>query len=122
MSLRALFAPNAVSKPPPTRLGVALVVAAFAVAHGPRVVHNLPKWHWEDGRHFHHKLAWFLAGTSPFVVLAHRLFIRYTYFGHVGLAIAAGAVTSAVTQWILVLRARKGEVRARRGDVAPAGA
>jgi hypothetical protein len=30
------------------------VVAAFAVVHGPHVVHNLPKRHWEDGRHFHH--------------------------------------------------------------------
>src|SRR5260221_11507774 len=36
-------------------------------------------------------LGWFLAGTSPFAVLAHRLFIRYTYFGHAGLAIVAGA-------------------------------
>jgi hypothetical protein len=34
--------------------GIAIVVAAFAVTQGPRVVHNLPKWHWEDGRHFHH--------------------------------------------------------------------
>src|SRR5258707_8813555 len=36
------------------RVGIAIVAAAFLVAQGPRVVHNLPKWHWEDGRHFHH--------------------------------------------------------------------
>src|SRR5258708_705247 len=58
MSLRALLARAAVWKPlsatPPSWLGVVLVLAAFALAHGPRVVHNLPKWHWEDGRHFHH--------------------------------------------------------------------
>ena len=91
------------------------MVAAFAIVQGPRVIHNLPKWHWEDGRHFHHNRqhvhsiadcflvpsAWeggaestyrplsanlyYLAGrsgTAPFVVLADRLFIRYTYFGH----------------------------------------
>jgi hypothetical protein len=61
----------------------------------------------QSGRVAAFGLAWFLAGTSPFAVLAHRLFIRYTYFGHAGLAIAAGAVASAVTQWIRQLRARK---------------
>jgi hypothetical protein len=58
MSFRALFARaqawNADPAMPSVRLGVAIVLAAFAVAHGPRVLHNLPKWHWEDGRHFHH--------------------------------------------------------------------
>ena len=37
-----------------TRAGIAVVVGAFALVQGPRVIHNLPKWHWEDGRHFHH--------------------------------------------------------------------
>jgi len=58
MSFRALFARaqawTADPATPSVRLGVAIVLAAFAVAHGPRVIHNLPKWHWEDGRHFHH--------------------------------------------------------------------
>jgi len=35
-------------------MGILLVLAAFAVAHGPRVVRNLPKPHWEDTRHFRH--------------------------------------------------------------------
>ena len=37
-----------------TRTRIAVVVGAFALVQGPRVIHNLPKWHWEDGRHFHH--------------------------------------------------------------------
>ena len=37
-----------------TPAGIAVVVGAFALVQGPRVIHNLPKWHWEDGRHFHH--------------------------------------------------------------------
>jgi hypothetical protein len=67
-------------------------------------------------------LTWFLAATSPFAVLADRLFIRYTYFGHAGLAIAAGALASAVTQSILEPRTRKAEVEAPKGYVAAAGA
>lgn len=51
-------------------------------------------------------LAWFFAGTAPFVVLADRLFIRYSYFGHAGLAIAAGGIASAVAQWIRARRVR----------------
>jgi hypothetical protein len=58
MSLRALFARStawtAETAPPSVRVGVAIVLAAFVVAQGPSVLHNLPKWHWEDGRHFHH--------------------------------------------------------------------
>jgi hypothetical protein len=52
-------------------------------------------------------LAWFFAGTAPFVVLADRLFIRYSYFGHAGLAVAVGGIASAVTQWIRLARSRK---------------
>jgi hypothetical protein len=33
-------------------------------------------------------LAWFLLGMAPFVGFANRLFMRYTYFGHAGLALA----------------------------------
>jgi hypothetical protein len=51
-------------------------------------------------------LAWFFGGTAPFVVLADRLFIRYSYFGHAGLAIAAGGIASAVAQWIRARRVR----------------
>jgi hypothetical protein len=41
---------------------------------------------------------WFLAGMAPFVILRDRLFMRYTYFGHAGLAIAAGALVLALSR------------------------
>ena len=36
--------------------------------------------------------AFFVAASSPYVILKSRLFMRYGYAGHAGLAIAAGAV------------------------------
>ena len=58
MFFRHLFAPlnsfRPGATPLSTRAGITIVVAAFAIVQGPRVIHNLPKWHWEDGRHFHH--------------------------------------------------------------------
>lgn len=42
-------------------------------------------------------LWWFVLGMSPFVIVADRLFMRYAYFGHAGLAVAlAGAGWLAV--------------------------
>jgi hypothetical protein len=57
----------------PARVGRSLRVAAFGVA-------------------------WFFAATAPYAVLAHRLFIRYSYFGHAGLALAVGGVAAAVQE------------------------
>jgi hypothetical protein len=37
-------------------------------------------------------LCWFLLGLGPFVILADRLFMRYAYVAHAGLALAAGGV------------------------------
>lgn len=58
MPLRAMLARAATSRvvraAPRPGVAVAVVLAAFALSLGPRTVHNLPKWHWEDGRHFHH--------------------------------------------------------------------
>src|SRR5438477_1759143 len=47
-------AARAASARTPVWVAVSLVLATFAVFHGARVVRNLHKWHWEDGRHFHH--------------------------------------------------------------------
>jgi len=41
---------------------------------------------------------WFLLGMAPFVVLRDRLFMRYTYFGHAGLAIAVTALLLALSR------------------------
>jgi hypothetical protein len=111
---------SALAATTPMRVAMACLVAAAAA------LMVAARWRparvGQSGRAAAFGLAWFLAGTSPFAVLADRLFIRYTYFGHAGLAIAAGAVASAVTQSLLELGARKGEVGAQEGDVAVAGA
>jgi hypothetical protein len=41
---------------------------------------------------------WFLLGMAPFVILRDRLFMRYTYFGHAGLAIAVAALLLALSR------------------------
>ncbi len=57
-------------------------------------------------------LAWFFAATAPFVVLADRLFMRYSYAGHAGLAIAAGGAAAALAQGGRATRAGVESVRA----------
>ena len=37
-------------------------------------------------------VAWFFVSTLPFAVFEGRLFMRYSYFGHAGLALCAGAL------------------------------
>ncbi len=43
-------------------------------------------------------LAFFLLAVAPFLVFDDRLFMRYSYFGHAGLALAAGAALYWVVQ------------------------
>ena len=49
-------------------------------------------------------LAWFVLGMAPFVILADRLFLRYTYFAHAGLSLA---VTGAAWACFEALRAHR---------------
>jgi len=59
----------------------------------------------EPGRAIAFGLGWFLVATSPFVVFGDRLFMRYAYLGHAGLALAIGGVAAAVQQrWEAVRR------------------
>jgi hypothetical protein len=74
--------------------GLALLTAALMIAARGR-----PDLVGRTGRVAAFGLAWFFAATAPFAILADRLFIRYSYFGHAGLAIAAGGVVSGVVHW-----------------------
>jgi hypothetical protein len=47
---------------------------------------------------------WFLATTLPFAIFASRLFMRYSYLGHAGLALSAGAIACGGTQLIRHVR------------------
>jgi len=55
---------------------------------------------------------WFLAAAAPYVILQDRLFMRYAYFPHAGLAVGLGALG-----WALEHRLRR---RALRVADAPA--
>ena len=46
----------------------------------------------------------FLLGVAPYVILESRLFMRYGYFGHAGLAISGGVVLREITAALLRLR------------------
>lgn len=39
----------------------------------------------------------FMIASAPYIILESRLFMRYGYFGHAGLAVAAGAIVRQVT-------------------------
>jgi 4-hydroxybenzoate polyprenyltransferase len=45
--------------------------------------------------------AWFLIATLPVAVFNGRLFMRYSYFGHAGLAICAGALVRELARFAL---------------------
>jgi hypothetical protein len=43
--------------------------------------------------------AWFLLAVAPFLIFQDRLFMRYGYFGHAGLAISVAALLRAAVSW-----------------------
>jgi hypothetical protein len=98
MSSRVL----AVSSWPWVRVAVVTLVAVAAAlavryrAHGPG--------EGSASRAVALGLAWFVLGMAPFVILADRLFLRYTYFAHAGLSLA---VTGAAWACFEALRAHR---------------
>jgi hypothetical protein len=46
---------------------------------------------------------WFLAAAAPYVILQDRLFMRYSYFPHAGLAVALSALAWALAERSLTL-------------------
>jgi hypothetical protein len=56
--------------------------------------------------------AWFLITTLPFTIFADRLFMRYGYLGHAGLALCVGGLVESVV----------GLISARRAVLPPATA
>jgi hypothetical protein len=60
---------------------------------------------------------WFVAGALPFLFFADRLFMRYGYFAHAGLAIVAAAAAQAA--WGVVRAWRPGAIPATAPPTAP---
>ena len=71
---------------------ITITVGAFAVIHrgyrntGYLAAARLPAF----------GFAWFIIGISPYIVLDSRLFMRYGYFGHAGLAICCTVVINEI--------------------------
>lgn len=61
-------------------------------------------------------LGWFAAATAPFVLFENRLYMRYSYFGHAGLAWFAGAL--GWFAWSLLRRPPPAERPATRSPAA----
>jgi hypothetical protein len=86
------------------RLGFCVLLAAEAAA----------LWRWRrpaDG--YEWRLAafgfgWFLAAAAPYAVLQDRLFMRYSYFPHAGLAIATSALAAILARRLMALRGSVG--------------
>jgi len=74
----------------PWALAAVALVGAAAAAVLLRARRAAPG---DGARAFTFGVAWFVLGMAPFVVFADRLFVRYTYFGHAGLALAAAGGT-----------------------------
>jgi hypothetical protein len=57
-------------------------------------------------------LGWFFVATAPFVVFADRLFMRYGYLGHAGLALAIGGLSAGIAErWTRARAARAVAIR-----------
>jgi hypothetical protein len=48
--------------------------------------------------------AWFLIATLPFTIFADRLFMRYSYLGHAGLALCVGGLVEGMVGWFSTRR------------------
>jgi Dolichyl-phosphate-mannose-protein mannosyltransferase len=55
--------------------------------------------------------AWFLIITAPYAIFADRLFMRYGYLGHAGLALCVGGLVESVVR-VFFARRDKTEIRA----------
>ncbi len=95
------------------RLAFCVLVAAEAAA----------LWRWRrrpldghEGRLAAFGFGWFLAAAAPYVILQGRLFMRYTYFPHAGLAVAVAALAALLGRRLASLAWRRGVPEGRTAD------
>ena len=48
--------------------------------------------------------AWFLIVTAPYAIFADRLFMRYGYLGHAGLALCVGGLVESIVRLLSTRR------------------
>ena len=116
-------APDAEMPPAVLRLassGLARIVFCALVAAEAAAV-----WRWRRrppegnaGRLAAFGLGWFLVAAAPYVILQDRLFMRYSYFPHAGLAVALAAVAAVLARRLAALDLLRS---LRPGREAPGG-
>jgi hypothetical protein len=70
----------------------ALIVVQIALFLFPTMLKT------QDQRLVAFGFAWFLIATLPFTIFEDRLFMRYSYLGHAGLALCVGAMLRGIIQ------------------------
>ena len=97
---------------------LAIGVTATLVAATAETLRRAPRLHSSPAlRAAAFGSCWFVAGALPFLFFADRLFMRYGYFAHAGLAIAAAAAAEAA--WRAVRAWRPGAIPATAPPAAP---
>ena len=86
---------------PATQIAVAVLIAAYLATLGRRAPG--PRRPGDCGRF---GVAWFLLAIAPVALLRDRLFMRYAYLAHAGLALAACAVAAAAGELVTMWRGR----------------
>jgi hypothetical protein len=92
--------PNVADLAATTAARAALAVSVIACAACYSVRERCPGLLARRARAVVFGFAFFLIAVSPYVILQSRLFMRYGYAGHAGLAICLGAVTYCVADGI----------------------
>jgi hypothetical protein len=97
-----------------------VVAAALAAGAGLGLTIRSRRWPSNEGialRAAVFGLWWFVLGMAPFVVFADRLFVRYTYFGHAGLALGSGGIGCVLSGRLLAALDRTSRTGPRLASV-----
>ena len=98
---------------PARTICAAMILIEGAVVLFPRVLRT------EGQRMAAFGFAWFLIITAPYAIFADRLFMRYGYLGHAGLALCVGGLVESLVR---SLSARMGKAKVPAYEMAEAGA
>ena len=85
------------------KMNVRLLMGALIILEGVALV--FPRYLKTDGlRLVAFGFAWFLIVTAPYAIFADRLFMRYGYLGHAGLALCVGGLVESIVRLLSTRR------------------
>jgi hypothetical protein len=101
-----------------TELAYLVVVLLLVITAVLAFFHRHVRWmQAERLRSLGFALAFFFVATAPFVILEERAFMRYSYPGHAGLAMAGAVLLQSVvgTAWLYISRGRVWSMKPTQG-------